>query len=178
MNIFFLDNNPKIAAEYHVDTHCIKMILETAQLLSTAHRIIDGKEYTDNSTGRKIKRWKLDSELDNILYKSTHINHPSAVWCRETSENYKWLYELFVELCEEYTYRFGKTHKTSVLLPYLSELPRNIKVSKMTTIPQAMPDYCRKLDPIEGYRNYYNLEKQKLIKYTKREIPSWLKGNL
>ena len=43
MNIFYLHENPEICAEYHCDKHVVKMILETAQMLSTAHRIIDGE---------------------------------------------------------------------------------------------------------------------------------------
>ena len=99
MNIFFLlklDSETNVwakeCARLHVDKHVVKMILEYAQLLSTGHRVLDGEEFIDDSGKRKVKRWKLDNELDNILYKATHSKHPSAIWCRETSENYKLLY--------------------------------------------------------------------------------------
>ena len=84
MNIFYLSHNTQECAEMHVDKHVVKMILEYSQLLSTAHRVLDGVEYIDNSSGRKIKRWKLNwSAFEDTLYKATHINHPSAVWCRQ-----------------------------------------------------------------------------------------------
>ena len=38
MNIFFLHRNPKIAARMQCDKHVVKMVLETAQMLSTAAR--------------------------------------------------------------------------------------------------------------------------------------------
>ena len=54
MNIFYLDRHPKICAEYHCDKHTVKMIIEYAQLMSTAHRVLDGEEYYDKtSNGRK-----------------------------------------------------------------------------------------------------------------------------
>jgi hypothetical protein len=87
MNIFYLDNDPQVCAEMHNDKHCVKMILEYCQLLSTAHRIIDGTETMAKSkTGRNVKRWVLDDERESLLYSATHINHPSAVWCREQKQ--------------------------------------------------------------------------------------------
>ena len=81
MNIFYLDPDPKTCAQMHCDKHVTKMIIEYSQLMSTAHRVIDGEEYIDNSSGRKIKRWKLSDIREDVLYKATHINHPSAIWC-------------------------------------------------------------------------------------------------
>jgi hypothetical protein len=88
MNIFYLHHDTKICAQYHNDKHCIKMILESAQLLSTAHRVIDGTQTIELVNGRKRKRWSLDNPaLDSVLYKATHVNHPSSVWVRQSSEN-------------------------------------------------------------------------------------------
>jgi hypothetical protein len=153
------------------------MILELAQLLCTAHRVIDGEMYYDKTeSGRKIKRWRLeDRDMENNLYKATHVNHPSAIWARENISNYKWLYKLFVALCEEFTYRYGKTHLTETKLKgILATPPKNISSAAMSTMPQAMPDYCKRNDPIEGYRNYYLNEKQKMLKWTKRDAPVWV----
>ena len=176
MNIFYLDNTPSECAKMHCDKHCIKMILEYAQLLSTAHRVIDGIQFIDNSSGRKIKRWTLsDSKLDESLYKATHINHPSAVWVRQSMENYKWLYELFVNLCNEYTHRYGKTHATEIkLIQLLSNVPKNISDKPFFQPPQAMPDNCKDLDSIIAYRNYYLKEKGSMLKFTKRNVPYWI----
>ena len=82
----------------HNDKHCIKMILEYAQLLSTAHRVLDGVELEGiSASGRKRKFWTLGDSRDYTLYKATHINHPSAIWVRKSYENYEWLYTMFIE---------------------------------------------------------------------------------
>jgi hypothetical protein len=176
MNIFFLDKDPVKAAEYHHDKHVVKMILETAQLLSTAHRVLDGEQYIDKSTGRKIKRWKMDSDImESGLYKATHINHPSNVWARTSKDNYMWLYRLFTNLCAEYTYRYHKIHATDVKLSnLLSSPPNNIKDVGMTVMPQAMPDEYKTEDSVQAYRNYYIGAKKQQSKYTNRDVPSWL----
>jgi len=112
MNIFYLDNDPKVCAEMHNDKHCIKMILEYAQLLSTAHRVLDGTLSVGLSeTGRKQTRYVLPDNRESKLYVATHINHPSAIWVRKSYANYVWLSKLLTELCREYTYRYGKVHK-------------------------------------------------------------------
>lgn len=177
MNIFFLDKDPQLAAEYHHDKHVVKMILETAQLLSTAHRVIDGEQYIDQSTGRKIKRWKMsDQSIDDVMYKATHMNHPSNVWARESKDNYMWLYRLFINLCNEYTHRYGKVHATYNKLAFiLSQPPKNIKDIGITNMPQAMPDEYKNVDSVIAYRAYYCGAKKDQSKYTKREVPNWLK---
>lgn len=176
MNIFFLDKNPQIAAEYHHDKHVVKMILETAQLLSTAHRVIDGEQYVDCSSGRKIQRWKMnDSFMEERLYKATHMNHPSNVWARQSKSNYMWLYQLFVSLCHEYTHRYGKVHATCTKLAViLSQAPRNIKDTGMTEMPQAMPEEYHCDDSVKAYRTYYIGAKKTQSKYTNRSVPYWL----
>jgi len=44
MNIFYLHESPIICAKLMSNKHIIKMIIESAQLLSTAHRVLDGRE--------------------------------------------------------------------------------------------------------------------------------------
>ena len=79
MNIFYLDRDVKTCATYHNDKHVVKMILEYAQLLSTAHRMLDGKEYIDASSGRRIKRWRLeDDQMENMLYKAYRFEKVSS----------------------------------------------------------------------------------------------------
>lgn len=181
MNIFYLDQNPIQAAMYHNNSHVVKMVLETAQILSTTHRFLDGElHYELSKKGRKLKRYKLPDSRESILYKATHINHGSVRWVRQSSENYKWLYSLFEALLNEFEFRFGKEHKSKSLLYALSELPKNLPVGDFSELYLAMPDYCKIYDElnntlsIESYRNYYILEKSKLNKYSKREIPYWL----
>ena len=175
MNIFYLDNDPKACAQAHYDKHVVKMILEYAQLLSTAHRMIDGDEWTDRTAnGSKIKRWALPDDREHTLYKATHRNHPSAVWVRQSKSNYLWLYRLFKELIDEYRIRYGKEHKTSQLLSALSNAPDNLHDDGLTEIPQAMPDDCKRDIPLLGYRNYYKTNKINLFAYTKRNAPEWM----
>jgi len=178
MNIFYIDTNPYKAAEQMVDKHVVKMILETAQLLSTAHRLLDGEEYIGQSkTGRKAKRWRLPDDRDIILYSATHINHPSAVWCRKSNNNYNWLFCHLVGLCHEYTYRYGKIHKIQQnkdFMQMLQSLPENIHVGHFTPVTPAMPDEYKVPCSIQSYRNYYKQGKTHLHKWSKREIPEWM----
>ena len=177
MNIFYLDNNTTKCAEMHVDKHCVKMILEYAQLLSTAHRVIDGVEYVDASSGRKMKRWKLGTSYDDILYQATHINHPSAIWARQSYDNYMWLRSLLYRLCKEYTYRYGKVHKveSSGLYEALSYAPINIKLGKFTEPTPAMDNkYIVQGDSIKSYKNYYNNAKRHLFSWKKRTVPEFI----
>lgn len=178
MNIFYIDRDPVIAAQNQVDKHVVKMILETAQLLSTAHRILDGEEYIGQSkTGRNVKRWRLPDTRETILYSATHINHPSAVWCRETDMNYAWLFLHFMALMDEYTYRYGKKHKCSDLTfsSALFEVPHNITNGSFTPVTLAMPDEYKVEDHVQSYRNYYKQGKTHLHNWTKREQPEWMK---
>ena len=175
MNIFYLHNDPKTCAEMHVDKHVVKMIIEYAQLLSTAHRVLDGHEVIGVSkTGRKAKRWLLPDQREDISYKATHITHPSAVWTRQSKENYEWLYRLWVACLEEYTYRYGKIHSCNRLVDTLCNYPNNIKSTKFTPPTPAMPDEFKVSDIMQSYRNYYNGAKTRMFKWKLRETPEWV----
>jgi len=178
MNIFYLDPDPMQAAIYMVDRHVVKMILESAQLLSTAHRILDGEESIELSEkGRKTKRYRLYDAREPILYSATHANHPSAIWARASVENYNWLVDHFFALMSEYTYRYDKQHKCFGELSYmLQSPPKNLKEYEMTLIPSAMAEeYIISSDPVQNYRNYYARGKTHLHKWTKRDKPNWIK---
>lgn len=178
MNIFYISRDPKKAAEMMVDKHVVKMILETAQLLCTAHRLLDGTEYIETTEkGRKIKRWLLPDHREPILYKATHINHPSAVWVRQGNNNYNWLYAHFISLLDEYTFRYGKKHKCEFLREPLINPPNNIPIYYLTTPPQAMPEKYQSIDALASYREYYKYEKKHLHRWTKRSPPEWIEEN-
>ena len=184
MNIFYLHNDPKVCAELHVDKHVVKMIVEYAQLLSTAHRMIDGHQIEGRSkTGRRVKRWVLSNpNKDAVIYKAVHYYHPSAVWARETKEQYLWLYDLFKKLGQEYTHRYGKVHSTNFKLnQLLSDAPVNIKQEGWREPPPAMSHYPQCIvpgDSIKSYHNYYNEAKAYFAKWTKREQPDWFIGRV
>ena len=161
MNIFYLDRNPVIAAQMMCDKHVVKMILESAQMLSTAHRVLDGDEYA-NKTG---------------LYKMAHKNHPSTIWVRASSENYRWLWKHMDALMKEYTHRYGKHHATERLRNILFYPPLNIVHGvPLTDPPQCMPEICKGEDTVLAYQNYYIIEKSGFARWTKRETPAWFIG--
>lgn len=185
MNIFYLSSDPVAAAQMMVDSHVVKMPLETAQLLSTAHRVLDGEmKIVEKCVSgslpfkfRKSKQWIINDQRENILYKATHINHPSAIWCRESNNNYNWLYCHFVGLLNEYTYRYGKTHKCSELLAVLKNPPISISIGPFTPPTPAMDkQYIVENDSIASYKKYYKEAKTHLHKWKNRDIPDWIKG--
>lgn len=139
----------------HCNKHVVKMIVETAQLLSTAHHVLD-----DNGDG---------------FYKPTHKNHPSAIWCRQSDSNYVWLWCLLVSLCKEYTHRYGKIHKCQGdgLVARLMKLPNNIPTGPFTQPTPAMPDEYKTADSIQSYHNYYNGSKRSFAVWTARPTPTW-----
>ena len=159
------------------------MILEYAQLLSTAHRVLDGVELSGlSASGRKKKFWTLADSRDYTLYKATHIHHPSAVWARQSAENYLWLANMLVALCEEYTYRYGKTHKVErdgLCNVLLKNIPHNIRNSGFTQPTPAMPDEVKiPGDSLASYRNYYINNKTHLANWKKRKVPEWFNANV
>ena len=180
MNIFYLNPNPDTCAVEHNDKHVVKMNCEYAQLLSTAHRVIDGEEWIGRSTtGRKIKRYILeDPHMHNTLYKACHINHPSAIWVRQSKANYDWLYKMWISLGREYTYRYGKTHKSIAdLSAVLASAPENIDTRPAFTEPtpamSAYPQCIVDGNSIASYRNYYWEAKRDFCIWTKRDKPEW-----
>ena len=158
MNIFYFYDCPVLSAQAQPDKMLVKMPLETAQMLCTAHRELDGDEYADEVG----------------LYKRAYWNHPCTVWARESSANYFWLYKHFLALGKEYTFRYGKTHNSvDKLARALFKQPDNIKRIGMTPLAQAMPDKYKDDDPIKAYRDYCINEKH-YAKWEKgRAIPNW-----
>lgn len=183
MNIFYLDHDVTKCAEMHVDKHCVKMILEYAQLLSTANRVLDGQLTLGKSkTGRNVKRWILNDHRESILYSATHINHPSAIWARQSKENYLWLANMLIALCEEYTHRYGKNHKVErdgLSFVLLKTIPKNIENKGWSEPTPAMPDDVKICsDSIASYRNYYMKNKTHLAKWKNRPVPEWYNAGL
>lgn len=160
----------------HLDKHSTKMCIEYAQLMSTAHRVLDGTEYFDKTANnRKIKRWRLaDGPKEKELMKASHVNHPSGIWTRANQQNYKWLFSLWKNLLQEYTFRYGRQHACSRLLEMLESPPNNIPDGDFFPPTPAMPDECKVPgNVLESYHKYYNERKRHIAKWTKRSIPSW-----
>jgi hypothetical protein len=170
VNIFYLDADPAQAAFAHCDKHVVKMILEYAQLLSTAHHEFKSEYISPNPP-------IIDDNGQHIsLYKPTHRNHPSAIWVRQSPRHYSWTLACLYALSGEYTWRYGKTHKTTRLFPLLTNAPKTLRdcADTFSPPPQCMPDEYKHADTVQAYRNYYNGAKRSILKYTKREQPTWL----
>ena len=182
MNIFVLDKDPIVSAQMMCDKHIPKMIVEAAQMLSTAHRMLDG--YTEKRPSKSGKRtinfWvHPNSNLDGVLYNAVHHYHPCTVWTMATKANYEWHYSHFLELCSEFEYRFGKPHLTyQKLRDVLRTPPINIPNGGLTEFPQAMKAYPQCMvegDPVQAYRNYYHYKH--FAKWERgRPAPYWWEG--
>lgn len=160
MNIFATHRDPQISARQHCDVHVIKMVTEAAQLLSTAHVVIDNNE---------------------IAYRKTHENHPCAIWVRESSANYRWAYEFYCCLLDEYEYRFDKQHAAARHMYALAQVP-NIPDLGLTPFAQAMPEELQQSNPHFAYRIYMRVklrewnERERKVRttFTRRVVPLFL----
>lgn len=154
MNVFILDEDPTLAAQMQCDKHVVKMLLETAQMLSTVHA------HYGSATER--------------MYKPTHVNHPCNVWLRKSLWSYRWLLEHFEALCDEYTWRYRRVHKSAALLDDFKILPDYTYYAPVD-FALAMPDEFKQSDPVASYRAYYRSKKDTIdMRWKAREVPDWL----
>ena len=143
MNIFYLHKDPREAARLQYNKHVVKMILESAQMLCTAHHC-----YGDS--------W----QKENVPYKQAHLNHPSTIWARRSKATYMWLFKHMMGLGYEYWLRYGKQHLSiSKCSMFLSKPPVHIQGDDWVQPPQAMPDEYKDECSIQAYWNYYIGEK-------------------
>lgn len=183
MNIFVLHEEPRIAATMMCDKHIPKMIVESAQMLSTAHRMLDGiPEKRPSKSGKRMVNYYVhpDSYLEKTLYKAVHHYHPCTTWTMESKTNYEWHYEHFLGLGDEFKYRFNKDHLTiNKIGELLKQTPKNIPNIGLTEFAQAMSHYpdCKVTgEPVVAYRNYYHAAKP-FAKWEKgRQPPNWWEG--
>ena len=173
MNIFILDENPALSAEYHLDKHVVKMPIETTQLLCTAHWVTHFFGYTPDATdsyqNKKIREYA--NEYDTFPYKPAMVNHPCSIWVRGSLQNYLYLMSLGIALGYEYTHRYGRKHKSSELLFELPDI--DLPSEGLTPFAQAVPDEYRNTDAVTAYRDYYRGDKAYIAKWTKRDAPAW-----
>ena len=152
MNIFFLDKDPVKAARMQCDKHVVKMVLETAQMISTAVR----------------------SQGHDVGYKSAYPKHPMTIWVNKSNHNFAWALEHGLALGEEYTHRYNKIHASHIMLKTIQDLKIKGNANYMTTPPQCMPDEYKKISYVDAYRNYYVNDKKYFAKYTNREVPEFM----
>lgn len=154
MQIFILDKNPNTAARMLCDKHVVKMIVESAQILSTVHHL-------------------YDSPHKHLVYKKTHEKHPCVIWAGKSKENYLWLLEHLSELIKEYEYRYCKHHKTTEIKKILETPPKSLLSIGLTEFAQAIPEEYKQKDAVKAYREFYKNEKAHFAKWTKRKKPAW-----
>jgi hypothetical protein len=180
MNLFILSLDPAKTAEYMMDKHIAKIILEAVQMLCTTQRLLLGGSGGD---------------IDPCVYKIAHKNHPVTIWCRASQANFIWTLDLVDAMHAEWKYRYGhpaqKQHKSYVVAQYLRlNIPpaaafERVKVPGiMTPFALAMPDEYKvrasssgdgMYDAVASYRSYYLSEpKRRIAKWGKlRGMPVW-----
>ena len=151
MNIFVLSERIQEAAMWHVDKHVVKMPLESAQILCTALHL-HGRE---------------------APYLPSHKKHPCTLWAAATRSNFLWLCELGLALCNEFTYRYGKIHKTQDVLRRCVKWSRHIPIGLLTDFAQAMPVEHKRDNAVMASREYYRKVKMHLAEWRGREAPYW-----
>jgi len=170
MNLFILSLIQREIAQFMMDKHVSKILLEAVQMLCSAKRILDPYD-----------------EVNEKIYKLAHKNHPVTIWCRKSKANFIWTLELIEELHKEWRFRYGhpetKFHKSYLMAVILREnLPTDDKFEEigLTPFALAMPNEYKSYDPVEAYRNYYmSDEKQKIASWKKRrERPEWYRVTL
>lgn len=183
MNIFVLDKNPQLAAQYHADKHAVKMILEAGQLLCTAHwlnwaRMLGAPKLKT----RQLQEWLYQNVPQELQppWKMTHVHHPCTQWAAHAWGNYMWLSRHGLALCDEYTRRYGKIHKSHEVHRWLNRvIPPAFEARvddpvQITPFALAMPDDCKVAgDPVQSYRNYYNQHKVRIARWRHSETPAW-----
>ena len=136
------------------------MILETAQMLSTAHHVYDTPQAP-------------------LVYKKAYLNHPCTIWIRESKANYGWAWTLYHELLVEFRKRRGKYHKSGELIHDLAHTPHGMPEIGLTPFAQAMPDEYKQEDAVEAYRAYYMGDKAAFAKWEwpTAQTPYWWKNS-
>lgn len=165
MNLFILSLIQREIAEFMMDKHISKIILEAVQMLCTAKQILEPED-----------------EINEILYKKAHINHPVTIWCRKSRANFEWTLELIEEMHKEWKFRYNHPkkvfHKSYIIAQILRKyIPHEDKFEEkgLTTFALAMPDKYKTEDPVVSYRNYYmSAPKRRIASWKKkREKPIW-----
>ena len=160
MNIFFVNESSQLAAQDLCDKHVVKMVIESAQMLSAAHHINNpGAHYLPD------------------LYKCAFEHHPCTKWVRESNRHYAWLLSHTFSLLSEFTFRYHKVHSTQRLMRLLEHNP--CEHNGWVDPPQCMPDQYK--DPnntVRAYRNYYVYEKWYMMEWRYTDTPKWVRDEL
>lgn len=171
VNIFVLSEDPVQAAQDMCNKHVVKMIVESAQILSTVYRL------------KMEERWDCLSHkvADNFprLYRATHVGHPAVKWVSSSVHNAEWLWQHQLALVQEYVNRYKKFHKTQTVINELDGVRYGMWKSfgdwrLHTEFVQCMPEAYRNSDAVTAYRSYYVGEKAKFARWAPHaKAPAW-----
>jgi hypothetical protein len=181
MNIFVLDLDPQKCAEYHCDSHIVKMITEHNQILGsiayTARGISRKKDITPEFIDKHFQGFpRKETDGRPRPYGIGYKNHPCTVWTAASMQNYLWLCTLTLEMCKEYTKRYKRKHAgEDICRWYYSNMPATLPMLRMTPFAQAMPEDCKNIDAVIAYRNYYIKYKARFAKWAHSDTPDWFK---
>lgn len=173
MNVFALHNSPKIAAQMMCDKHIIKMIIETAQILSCVLDYRYKEEHkTDDLTPSK--------QLDLPQYPKAHAKHPCTLWAMASTANFDWLRDHLRELCRQYSVRYPNRNGTMkahslewTAMVYDAQAQYlEFPLQQRTPFAQAMPDAYKSDDAVVAYRTYYLMDKS-FAAWKRVPTPTW-----
>lgn len=176
MNIFILDTDIDLCAEYHVDKHIVKMPLEHAQMLCTTHWVDKFLGYVPRKLNKEELQTLRTLKKSNprpFPYLPAMENHPCTIWARQCTANYEWLWCLTHALNEEYRYRYGKEHKSFAEVVLKLPLPCNLPSLSRTVFAQAMPEELKSDDAVASYRLFYHKDKATFASWKYRSTPWW-----
>ena len=168
MNIFYIDEDPTVAAQSLIDIHVNKMIVETAQLLANCYSLDKLKDAPKTQTG-------------NIRGYS-HVNHPCTKWVKSSEDNFVWLVSHGLALCHEKIFRTSNEHFTYAFINWCANNIADLPDIGLTTPALAFnqyPEFQDYSNPVESYRKYYTNCKRvdkngkKIDIYTRRARPTW-----
>lgn len=160
MNIFILDNDPVMAAQYYCDKHVPKMIVEVYQQMGSALRRHGAKDH------------QMPITQSGKALKGGYHNHPCTRWVGDTKTNFAWTAIHGKELCKEYTKRYGKVHFCRDGIHHMANMFDMLPNGPQTPYAQAMPDDYKNEDAVLAYRHYYWYDKRRFAKW-KLGSPDW-----
>ena len=170
MNIFVTSPWPAESAIVLPDRHVTKMALEACQMLSIVASAKWGHDY-----GTLPKK-------DGTPYateKGAFRNHPCTRWAAESIDNAYWLIKWGMNLCDEYSVRYGKTHSCyNTLLDAYYLFPKG-KLTNVTPFVRAMPDEYKldtSIDTFEAYKRYISSKTWVVDNYLRmpERRPEWV----
>ena len=175
MNIFVLDYDPVRASKMHCDSHCNKMIIESAQMLSTASHYAVGKLVFRPNPATGKRGYLIRGTLSRIYaVDKKHVFHPYTQWSLASRKSFEWLVELAFALHDEKVYRYGSGNKSIRVVERCAKYAKYLDENPMPHFPLAMPEQYHIGNAVESYREFYINDKAHLLTYTKRKPPKWL----